>query len=188
MGRTVPPGWLAALGLAFLVGCATTAKKPRFPEDPLLISKAPVERKPADARAASFVVRAEPVVPPFPATLLASKPEPESPPKTSPSADPPPAGRVVRATPAARRRVSGTYGQAADLSWLQGVLEKSPGGSLQLRYVAPSTHDGAPAAVTLEDDPRFASFRPGDVIHVEGEAVTPERYRARAIWLVKRGE
>lgn len=190
MKRIVSQGVLVAVLCA---GCASAEKEPRYPDDPLLLSKKPVEGK-HDPTRTDMLARVEPLAPPLPTSLLAAKPKASPPlttapsptPKTSPVSTPPSA--VIRATPALRRRVTGTFGNAADFSWLQGILESTPAGALQLRYVAPDAADSQAGVVHLEEDARLNAFRPGDVIMLEGELSGAARYRAHSVWLVKRGE
>ena len=111
---------------------------------------------------------------------------------------------VARRRSAARWRtpafaaVEGKYGHAADYSWLQGELDRHYRGHLELRYRPVSEDDPYGGKVRLEDDPRLAEFRPGDVIAVEGELLTDpdgptaapwaqyRRYHVRAVHLVER--
>lgn len=191
MRRHLSPGYVsAAVCLACLTGCAATSKKPTYPDDPLLVSKKPVDGK-QEPPSSLLLARAEPVAPTPPAALLAARPPREpilAPVVTAPTsrAEPP----HIRATPASRRRVHDTYGHAADFAWLQGVLTRSAAGTLELRYLAPTAAGVDGGVVTLEDDPRLSGFRSGDVILVEGEGLgphPPRRYRVHSVWLVKRG-
>ncbi len=107
---------VAACCLACLAGCATTGKKPPHPDDPLLLSKKPVEGRLESPRL-DLLARAEPAVPPLPIELLAAR-EPSKRPTvsalpTSSKPTPPPtmeadpapsAAGGVPATPAVRRR------------------------------------------------------------------------------------
>jgi hypothetical protein len=198
MRRRFPHGWIALpLCVGIIAGCGLARTKSPYPDDPLLASRKPVEGK-QQAAPSTMLARAEPVAPPFPESLLAAKPELRRP-ATSTSESPTrvPASLaggkrpLLRATPAVRRRVSGAYGHAPDLSWLQGVLTKSPTGTLQLRYIAQSPEHPGGKFVNLEEDPRLAAFRPGDVVLVEGESIAASGttwYRAHSVWLVKREE
>jgi hypothetical protein len=111
----------------------------------------------------------------------------------------PPVAATVPApvTQAVVRQVEGKYGHAPDHSWLQGELDRHYRGYLELRYRPSSEEDPLGGKVRLEDDPRLAEFRPGDVIAVEGEllsdpdGVTPSwsqyrRFHVRAARLVER--
>jgi hypothetical protein len=101
-------------------------------------------------------------------------------------------------TQAVVRQVDGKYGHAADYTWLQGELDRHYRGHLELRYRPLSEDDQYGGKVRLEDDPRLAEFRPGDVIAVEGELLTDpdgpaaapwaqyRRYHVRAVQLVGR--
>jgi hypothetical protein len=130
-------------------------------------------------------------------------PAPVSPPAAV-TAPPPPAPVLAPApiapapvTQVAARMVEGTYGHAADYTWLQGVLDRHYRGHLELRYRPLSEEDAHGGKVRLEDDPRLAEFRPGDVIAVEGELLADpdgsnppwsqyKRYHVRAVRLVER--
>jgi hypothetical protein len=101
-------------------------------------------------------------------------------------------------TQAVVRRADGKYGHAPDYSWLQGELDRHYRGHLELRYRPISEEDANGGKVRLEEDPRLAEFRPGDVIAVEGELLTDpdgtsaapwaqyRRYHIRAVHLVER--
>lgn len=193
MRRIVARGFLVAV---LCVGCASADKKPRYPDDPLLASKKPVDGK-HDTVRTDLLARAEPLPLPLPTALLAatrpgdrSTTATPSVPTSSPPAVPTAeaASGMVRAIPAVRRRVAGTFGQAADLTWLQGVLERTPAGSLQLRHARTNTANPQAGVVLLDEDARLGVFRPGDVLMVEGEPSGPGRYRVHSLWLVKRGE
>ena len=84
-----------------------------------------------------------------------------------------------------------------DHTWLQGELDRHYRGHLDLRYRPASEEDAFGGKVRLENDPRLAEFRAGDVVAVEGELVRdPEaeaqpwgqypRYHIRSIHLVER--
>ena len=97
-----------------------------------------------------------------------------------------------------RPHVDGKYGHAADYTWLQGELDRHYRGHLELRYRSVSEDDPYGGKVRLEDDPRLAEFRPGDIIAVEGELLTDpdgpsaapwaqyRRYHIRSVRLVER--
>jgi hypothetical protein len=105
---------------------------------------------------------------------------------------PPPVVQVVV------RTAEGTYGHAADYTWLQGELDRHYRGHLELRFRPMSEDDPYGGKVRLEDDPLLAEFRPGDVIAVEGELLTDpdgpaaapwaqyKRFHVRAVRLVER--
>jgi hypothetical protein len=128
---------------------------------------------------------------PMPIPLAAAEPADVVPAVAPAALAPPPV------TQAAVRTVEGKYGHAADYSWLQGELDRHYRGQLELRYRPLSEEDPYGGKVRLEEDPRLAEFRPGDVIAVEGELLTdPDggaapwsqylRYHIRAVRLVDR--
>jgi hypothetical protein len=88
----------------------------------------------------------------------------------------------VPAVTAVERRVSGNYGNAADYSWLQGVVDKHYQGHLYLRYCDHSVEDTWGGKVCLQDDPRLAQLKDGDVIRVEGEIVSERDPMSRGAW------
>lgn len=192
--RIVVPGIVVAV---LCSGCAAAEKKPPYPDDPLLVTRKPVEGNPQPARL-DLLASVEPLAPPLPMTLLAAAPRGDRPPlipssetkgtlAARPAEDGAPSG-VLRALPAVRRRVVGTFGQAADSSWLQGVLERSPTGFLQLRYAEANPADSQAGVVMLNEDPRLRAFQIGDIVMIEGERAGPGRYRVHFVWLVKRGD
>ena len=127
---------------------------------------------------------------PTPPPTLPPTIAPVSAPPTLPDAPPPVTQAVVR-------QVEGKYGHAADYSWLQGELDRHYRGHLELRFRAATEEDRLGGKVRLEDDPRLAEFRPGDVIAVEGELLSDpdgnapswsqyRRFHIRAVRLVER--
>jgi hypothetical protein len=95
---------------------------------------------------------------------------------------------------AASRIINGKFGYATDHSWLQGELDRHYRGFLDLRYRPSSEEDTFGGKVRLEDDPRLAGFRAGDIVAVEGELVSSAdattgqypRYRIRGVRLIER--
>jgi hypothetical protein len=147
--------------------------------------------------------------PPAPQTATAIPPAPVPPPESVPAPVPasaidapapvvPASVTAAPAIPPTVRSVEGKYGHAADYTWLQGELDRHYRGHLELRYRAVSDEDPHGGKVRLEDDPRLAEFRPGDIIAVEGELLTEpdggagpswsqyKRFHIRAIRLVER--
>lgn len=219
---------LARIGLAALLGCGATlgcdfgAVRNKYPPDPLLLSKKPVEGKITGAGPV-LVARAEPVAPPLPETALVSAPPLRKPglqlsggPSLDPDEVPPPIpdkprmnleatpavrsgiSSVVPASPAVRRRIAERFGCAPDYSWLQGVLEVEDG-RLLLRYCDHALEDPWGGKVAMDDDPRLAAFKAGDVLMVEGEMRVQEgqpvfdsfrypRYGVRSVWRVPETE
>lgn len=223
MLRKLTPACLAvALGSGMIAGCQSGPAHHCYSDDPVLLSRTPVDGKP-DSSAPTLVAHAEPAEPTMPPTAFAKAPSPSIPPTAvsapsllsipTPPADTNPKPAVAAAevpktdfVPAgpisaitmSRRRVDGTYGRAADYTWLQGVLDKHYLGYLTLRYCDYSADDHWGGKVVLEDDSRLAQFHDGDVVQVEGELIAPStsaadqpwqhypRYRIRRIELIKR--
>lgn len=143
-----------------------------------MVAQQPSAEKPEPPAVAAAAAAGGPVLP---ATTSAAPVPPEPPP---PAAAPPPAPLPTQATtsaplhddvpgppPSAVRLVSGKYGHTSDYSWLQGEIDRTYRGSLDLRYCPASEEDTWGGKVRLADDPRLAEFRPGDVVSVEGEVV-----------------
>ncbi len=216
--------WLAAvLGISLLAGCERASLRPH-PQDPLLISKKPIESKAQDGKPIALAYN-EPEAPAIPATALASMPsntsiagaDPErvryrpdlvtfgKPVPASelnavqsapqPGAREPASPKTVPVFPAVRsssselpavtaqrREVSGSYGHAADYTWLQGILDKNFHGHFSLRYCDAAVDDQWGGKVHLEDDPRLAQFKEGDVVMVEGEIVRENGQPVRGAW------
>jgi hypothetical protein len=59
-----------------LAGCKGTAPQPAYPNDPLLVSKKPVEGK-LESKKPQAVVRAESTMPPLPIEALVARPAPD---------------------------------------------------------------------------------------------------------------
>jgi hypothetical protein len=126
----------------------------------------------------------EPVPPPPP-----PDPVPEAPPPPPPGQETAPAAPAVHthdaepvAPPPPAKPVAGTYGHAADYSWLQGTLDRHFHGHLELRYCDPATEDEWGGKVCLDADPRLAEFHEGDVLFVEGEIVRENGAAQRGSW------
>ena len=153
---------------------------------PAALAQSASEPKPADAPTLPV-----PVASALPQPLAgeeASVREPDRPAET-----PAPAP----AAPAGDRRADGKYGAANDYTWLQGELDRHYRGYLELRYRAYSEVDAYGGKVRLENEPRMAEFRPGDIVYVEGELIRdPDtahgttaqypRYHVREIRLIER--
>jgi hypothetical protein len=94
-----------------------------------------------------------------------------------------------------RRQVSNdptanpAFAHAADYSWIVGILEKEPGedGGWSVRYAGRSDGDPYDGVLALVGGELGASFRPGQLVRVEGDFVDPRPltikpdYRVRAI-------
>ncbi len=219
--------WLAAAASGCLcLGCHNSMRCCPYPEEPLLLSKPPVEGK-IEVIDGPQLSRSEPAAPPLPVDALASIPRPlpvgpAHPMLATPTVEPPRADATasaepapspatptkppvvvapastkksaVPASPVSRRRemppaanvprgpeiaapvappqprgTSGVFGHEASYGWLQGTVDKHYRGRLYLRYCDPTTDDRWGGKVCLEDDPRLADCRDGDVIFVEGE-------------------
>jgi hypothetical protein len=196
-----------------MLGCEALFPRPPYPQDPLLLSKKPVEGRP-DRSEAVQLAYVEPAPPPLPAEALVSIPPAspllsthrnlavatEAPQLTPPPQDlqdPQPLERklnsaVVQAIPVSRQKPVDVYDCAADHSWLLGVLERTTSDQLSLRYCKSTAEDKWGGRIVLDEDARLAQLRPGDVIRVDGEVLThveaTPSYRIREVWLVKRSE
>lgn len=208
MRRKLAHSWLAAaLGGALFLGCQSAERNP-YQADPLIVTKKPIESKPAEAEPVR-VVMVEPTAPPLPPVALAAAKPLEPLPPRAPTAVASPVPRplepvrpiqpakasvpaatvsrpvdkpAVEANPAMRRPVPGTYGHAPDYSWLQGTLDQHYHGHLELRYCDHATEDQWGGKVCLDDDPRLAQFKEADVIHVEGTLIPDPDKTARSGW------
>lgn len=208
-----PPGQYQPNALA----SRTAADAPYAPAVPKYSpppqSAAPVPLPPALPQQVQAPV-ADPVpppMPPAPATMMAAPPAPAAMMAPPPMSVPPPSP-AAEVTPASAqaptpvvppvsqpivRMVEGKYGHSPDHTWFQGELDRHYRGYLELRFRSASEDDPLGGKVRLEDDPRLAEFRPGDVIAVEGELLTDpdgqtpswsqyRRFHVRAVRLVER--
>lgn len=121
-----------------------------------------------------------PAVPPAVQPVPVSQPTPTADIVGSPAMRPNPFGPTNVATPAAPVtvpgepiRFQGTFGHDANYTTLQGTVDRHYHGHTYLRYSDPKTEDVWGGKVCLEDDPRLAPFKEGDVIRVEG-GIIPE--------------
>jgi hypothetical protein len=179
---------------------AVTAYTPPLPPLP---DAGPALPDPAAAPAALTAAVPAPATTPDTALAAPAPPAPGVPPAPSAvmavaAAVPAAAAVPTSPAPAAARTINGKYGCAADHTWLQGELDHHYRGYLELRYRAPSEEDAYGGKVRLENDPRLAEFRAGDVVAVEGELVRdaeggePQawgqypRFHIRSIQLVER--
>lgn len=192
-----------------ILGCESAGPRDRLDQDPLLVSRRPVERK-APGAPPDVVARAEPAAPALPAAVRAAAPKsvgadwgdgiasasknaseppatptaPASPPLVVPAARPT-AGAAVTGTPAVRRRAPGRYGHAPDHAWLQGVLRRRGGGRVELRFADESEGEPLGGVVLLESDRPLDGFADGAAVVVEGELIAasarPAVYRVRAV-------
>jgi hypothetical protein len=199
---------VAALFSTF--GCGLTGEKRPYLQDPLLISKKPVEGRAQDARPMLLAQR-DPLPPMSPGVTLAAAPRPiangDSAPMTAQTPTENPAGAAagtvstykgaVEVTPAVRvkegqgavpavtavqRQVPGIYGNAPDYGWLQGVVDKHYQGQWYLRYCDSSVEDKYGGKVCLLNDPRLGQLKDGDVIFVEGELALEKETASRGPW------
>ena len=211
---------LVLLG-AVAAGCQSASARLPYPDDPLLVSKRPVVGDP-ERDHATLLACAEPVPPRLPleafvansptlkalppaaaATATVQTPRPEALDLTANLPSEPPAAESgsagthpssILAIPVSRSRPARAYGHAPDYSWLQGIFNRSPDSRPELRYARPAGDDPGGGKVTLQEDPRFAQLRPGDIVRVEGKLVdqpgepaSPQRlYRADSVWLIQR--
>jgi hypothetical protein len=190
-------GFLGAFLCAGWVGCASSSRV-GYPDDPLLISKKPVDGKAPAADPPMFAF-AEPAPPPLPpqAFCLSGRHRKSSPASGSSEAvaakdgsEPAAASKetsasqsqgdgpggaktpsAIEALPVSRRKNPGNFAHAPDYTWLQGTLDLA-GPRPQLVYCESAEKDIWGGKVALENDPRLAQFRSGDVIRVEGEILT----------------
>lgn len=197
--------WLAlALGTGVMAGCQSGAARHSYANDPLILSKRPVDGKPGPAGRPVLVAQADPAPPAMPTSAVAqaspTKPAtadgrgPDLPAEAAteaatapkPSVEATPAGREKEAGPftgkSVARTVDGVYGHAADYSWLQGVVDRHYLGYLTLRYCDLATDDPWGGKVILDEDPRLAQFHDGDVVQVEGELVHRVPDSTRHAW------
>ncbi len=163
----------------------STAAPPLTPLPSQSAPAAPLMTAPAPAPA---------LTPPAAPPVMAPPPAPAAPVSAAVTTQP---AAPAPATEVAVRKVEGRYGRAGDYTWLQGELDRHYRGHLELRYRPASEEDTYGGKVRLEDDPRLAQFRAGDIIAVEGELVRdPEggspsysqnpRYHIRDIRLIER--
>jgi hypothetical protein len=179
-------------------GCQIAPHKGVYEDDPLVLSKKPVEGTPRPD--AVQLVSSEPAPPPAPTRVFAG---PDSIAGSGGTPAHPvailkapifihPAVRVVG--PSTDGEPAVVFGHASDLSWAQGVLDKHYQGYFELRYSAQSLEERFSGKIRLEDDPRLAPFQDGDVVRVEGlvSAAAPgggdssPRYKVLEIRLIRR--
>jgi hypothetical protein len=192
-----PPGWSQqpATAVAAQTNPVQTpaAQQTYTPPAPIGGPPAPPAPPPIAIPTANAIV----APPPAPLPLPQSQPVPLT---SAPAITP--AAAIVPSTPApvaqaVVRQVEGQYGHAPDHTWLQGVFDRHYRGYPELRFRAASEDDPLGGKVRLEDDPRLAEFRPGDVIAVEGELLSDpdgasqswsqyRRFHIRAVKLVER--
>jgi hypothetical protein len=196
--------WLLAAAAGVCAAGCTRSGTRKKPEDPLLMSKPPVQAKFGDAT--EVAARPDPSPPAVPAGAWVAGPAQAAAPVRlgppdfqSPSADTALSWSSDRPrlspVPASRGLPPDTYARAADYRWLQGVLERAPGERWLLRYEAVS-RDGYGGKVFVEGHPRLDLLEPGDVVRVEGALADdgtakadpsgPPRYRVRQVRLIKR--
>src|SRR5438132_5275864 len=94
--------WLAA-GCCLLAGCHNHARRCPYPEEPLLLSKPPVEGK-IEVLEGPQLARSEPAAPPISVDTLAAAPKPmplgpREPFVVTPTLEPPRAETVVETSP-----------------------------------------------------------------------------------------
>lgn len=137
---------------------------PRQPIDPLLSS--------TPAPAAAFAAAPRPPMDP----LLSTAVPPAATAATAALSTTPPA------PPPAPARFEGKYGHDAAYTTLQGVVDRHHHGHVYLRYCDPKVEDPWGGKVCLEDDPRLASVKEGDVLRVEGSIVPEADSTRRHTW------
>jgi hypothetical protein len=202
MWQKIHPGLIGVLlASAMIAGCELFSAKAPYAQDPLLVSRKPVQGNPEGSEPVRFAL-AQPAPPPLPAeafvfdqptsrllprpgslALLAESRNPNAPAQISESLQPPslaPAmqprqpNAVVEATPVARTKHPPLYGHAPDYSWLQGRLEQAEGSHVVLRFAVPAAESEWGGRISLENDAHLVQFRPGDVIRVTGQVLGRE--------------
>lgn len=193
MRRQLARIWLTAAGGGCLaLGCQANLWRHSYSEDPLLLSKKSVVGK-VDPSGPVRVAQAEPEAPGLPpAALAAASSIPDDNPPAAATTTQGPSGNgipVEQARPplsaslasrsgqasgtpvfsTAQRHVSANYGHAPDYSWLQGIVERSPHGPLELRYCDAAVPEKWGGKVRLEDDPRLLPFQDGDELIIIGD-------------------
>jgi hypothetical protein len=166
-------------------------KRPAADAPPLPADKSPNSRV---AGGKASALGANPTPPPTPTVTTAVNAKQPVP--IVPALNTKPAPEVP-ATPVVRHKVDGTFGRAADHTWLQGVLDKHYRGHFDLRFCDAAAEDDWGGKVHLDEDERLQQFQDGDVIYVEGELVRENgqvmrgylnhypRYRIRQVELVR---
>jgi hypothetical protein len=114
------------------------------------------------------------------AALPQAAPGPTALPATTRLEQPP-----VPAMPVKRQVVHGTYGAAANHSWLQGTVERVGPEGATLRYGHPWVAGAQAFRVLLSPDERLKDLRIGDVIRVEGEELENPSDRALPLYQLK---
>lgn len=161
------------------------------------VPASPVDR-PNGVAPASPAARPGPQAPPVPststpapATAFAATPRPPMDPLLSTAPAVPPAAAASTAAlsttpppapPPAPARFEGKYGHDAAYTTLQGVVDRHHHGHVYLRYCDPKVEDPWGGKVCLEDDPRLASVKEGDVLRVEGSIVPEADSTRRHTW------
>jgi hypothetical protein len=205
--RIINVSLVAIFGSGIALGCGSTGERKPYLQDPLLISKKPMEARAQDSHPV-LMAQADPVRPMGPAVTLAAAPrpiQPENAPQAIANAEPVPqvpaqtvstykgavevnpAVRVKDGSPtpavtAVQRHISGVYGNAPDYGWLQGVVDKHYQGHWYLRYCDPSVEEKHGGKVCLMDDPHLAELKDGEVVFVEGEIVQEKETLNRGPW------
>jgi hypothetical protein len=120
-----------------------------------------------------------------PAPVMPAAPAP-APSFAAPAAPVPAVAAAEPAAPApvaqaSAHQANGHFGHSGDYTWLQGELDRHYRGYLTLRFQPASEEDTYGGKVRLENDPRLAEYRAGDVVAVEGELVRdPDPAEAQA--------
>jgi hypothetical protein len=168
-----------AVALLLLAGCQTATKN-AYENDPLVLSKKPVEGAVSTTPPAQ-VAMTEPMAPAMPVLPDAVANRSVAAQPTAILKAPLLAIPAVRST-AAESLHGPVYGHAADLSWLQGVVEKHFQGYFELRYAEPTINDRWGGKVRLDDDQRLAGLCDGDVVRVEGFVSSIPLAEAKSSW------
>jgi hypothetical protein len=193
---------LICLLLPALPGCLLSNRLP-YKDDPLLARRTPAAGTSASARPALLAL-AEPVPPTLPAEAYVQRLPAHRPDTAIASAQPlpdtnyPERSNRLEVVMTSRRKVGGTYGHAADYTWLQGIIEFTTEGWVELRYATESDADAWGGIIRLDRDTRLSQLNPGDAVRVEGEMLLepdpetrqlplgPPAYRIHSLWLVSK--
>src|SRR5947209_8240451 len=126
-------------------GCETLwGGRAPYRDDPMLATRQPVIANPEEAKPRQLAF-AEPALPALP--VRESEP-----------------ARSLQAVPVARRKISGTFGHAADYSWLQGKVRKRPAGGWELIFTERPAEAAWSGRIVLNGDAWLNGLRDGDIV------------------------
>lgn len=164
-------GLLAALLGAGTIGCQNTPQKVSNIPDPLLVTRKPVDGKPADP--ASISARADLTPPSMPTQHRNRGDKGEGPVVRLgfPDFVPPPRGSAVAWTNEPEPPPAPKLDHDPDYEWLQGIVEVTGPDRFVLRYAEGISSDYWGGKVCLDPDPRLSGLREGDRVRVIGGLV-----------------